>query len=140
MLAAVLDGSDAARLDREVVRGSRLALQAGASYDGVNRGPGMFVMDGTPAPGKTVEELEQAEAHFRLVLASAVEDLRAVSAYYLGQILSRMNDGTRASRNFLLARRLSASKCPTYSTPAAYIPARYHWAKGWGRVPRRPDR
>jgi len=60
MLAAVLDGSDAARLDREVVRGSRLALQAGASYDGVNRGPGMFVMDGTPAPGKTVEELEQA--------------------------------------------------------------------------------
>jgi zinc protease len=60
MLAAVLDGSDAARLERELVRGGRLALQAGASYDGVNRGPGMFVMDVTPAPGKTVEELEQA--------------------------------------------------------------------------------
>lgn len=60
VLAAVLDGSDAARLDRELVREARVAIAVGAGYDRVNRGPGLFVMDGTPAPGKTVQELEQA--------------------------------------------------------------------------------
>jgi len=75
MLAAVLDGSDAARLDRELVRGSRLALQAGSSYDGVNRGPAMFIMDGTPAPGKTVEELEQAlRQQLRRIVEQGVSD------------------------------------------------------------------
>jgi zinc protease len=75
MLAAVLDGSDAARLDRELVRGQRLALQAGASYDGVNRGPGTFVMDGTPAPGKTVAELEQAlRDQLRRIVDQGVSD------------------------------------------------------------------
>jgi zinc protease len=83
MLAAVLDGSDAARLDRELVRGQRLALQAGASYDGVNRGPGMFVMDGTPAPGKTVDELEQAlRSQIRRIVEQGVseEELARVKA------------------------------------------------------------
>jgi zinc protease len=75
MLAAVLDGSDAARLDRELVRGQRLALQAGASYDGVNRGPAMFVMDGTPAPGKSVAELEQAlREQLRRIVEHGVSD------------------------------------------------------------------
>ncbi|HUP56310.1 MAG TPA: hypothetical protein VM598_02580 [Bdellovibrionota bacterium] len=53
------------------------------------------------------ENLIEAELHFRQVVASRVDELRAVSAYYLGQILSRLDDGTRASRNFLLARNLS---------------------------------
>lgn len=75
MLAAVLDGSDAARLDRELVRGTRLALQAGASYDGVNRGPSLFMMDGTPAPGKTVQDLEQAlRDQLRRIVEQGVSD------------------------------------------------------------------
>jgi zinc protease len=60
MLAGILDGSDAARLDRALVKEARIAVSAGASYDSVNRGPGLFFVDGTPAPGKTVEELELA--------------------------------------------------------------------------------
>ncbi len=60
MLAAVLDGGDAARLNRELVRESRLAISVGAGYDGINRGPGEFIIDATPAPGKTIEELESA--------------------------------------------------------------------------------
>jgi zinc protease len=93
MLAAVLDGSDAARLDREVVRGARLALQAGASYDGVNRGPGMFIMDGTPAPGKSVEELEQAlREQLRRIVEQGVSDAELsrvkaqVTAYQVFQL------------------------------------------------------
>ncbi|MFO1321218.1 MAG: pitrilysin family protein [Burkholderiales bacterium] len=60
VLVGVLDGSDAARLDRSIVREQRLAVSAGASYDSVNRGPGMFYLDGSPAPGKTVADLEGA--------------------------------------------------------------------------------
>jgi len=75
MLAAVLDGSDAARLDRELVRESRLALSAGADYSPINRGPGLFVMDGTPAPGKSVDDLEKAlRAQIQRILAQGVTD------------------------------------------------------------------
>jgi zinc protease len=60
VLAAALDGSEAARLPRELVRGQQLAVSAGASYDPVNRGPGLFILSGTPSAGRTVEELEAA--------------------------------------------------------------------------------
>jgi zinc protease len=58
VLAAVLDGNDAARLTSELVRGSRLAVSAGGSYDSINRGPGLFYLDATPSPGHTGQELE----------------------------------------------------------------------------------
>jgi len=60
VLAAALDGNEAARLPRLLVRESRVAVSAGAGYDAVNRGPGLFVLSGTPAPGRTVDELEAA--------------------------------------------------------------------------------
>lgn len=59
MLANVLDGNAAARLPRTLVRTERLANSAGASYDGIGRGPGLFYLDGVPTPGKTTLELEQ---------------------------------------------------------------------------------
>jgi zinc protease len=83
MLAAMLDGNDAARLNRELVRDSRLASTAGAGYDGINRGPGMFVLDATPAPGKTVQEVEQGlrEQVRRIVEEGvSVEELRRAKA------------------------------------------------------------
>ncbi len=60
MLVSVLDGDSSARFSRELVRGSRVAAAAGASYSAFTRLPGMLLLDGTPAKGKTVEELEQA--------------------------------------------------------------------------------
>ena len=60
VLVGVLDGSDAARLDRILVREQRIAINSGASFATVSRGPGMWFLDGTPAPGKTVAELESA--------------------------------------------------------------------------------
>lgn len=59
MLSNVLDGNAAARLPRTLVRTERLANSAGASYDGIGRGPGLFYLDGVPTPGKTPLELEQ---------------------------------------------------------------------------------
>lgn len=61
VLAAVLDGYSGARLDRAMVQGAdRLADNAWA-YNGLwGRGPKLFSMGATPAPGKTVEQVEAA--------------------------------------------------------------------------------
>ncbi len=61
VLAAVLDGYPGARLERALTQGpDRLADSAGASNGLMGRGPQQFVLDGVPAPGKTVEQLEAA--------------------------------------------------------------------------------
>jgi zinc protease len=60
VLAAILDGYEGARLNTRLVREGRLAVSVGAGYDGMARGESLFMLDGTPAPGKTVAELEAA--------------------------------------------------------------------------------
>ncbi|MET0680835.1 MAG: pitrilysin family protein [Burkholderiales bacterium] len=60
VLAAVLDGSDSARLKRRLVRERRIADEASASYEAYARGPGVLMLDGVPAEGRTVAELETA--------------------------------------------------------------------------------
>ena len=61
MLAAVLDGYRGARLDRALAQGdNRLADSVGASHTFSGRGPQVFVLDGVPAKGRSVEQLETA--------------------------------------------------------------------------------
>ena len=60
MLAGVLDGHDAARLTSALVRGEKIANTVDAGYDNTSRGPGMFMVSGVPAAGRTAAELEQA--------------------------------------------------------------------------------
>jgi len=60
VLASVLDGHDASRFARNLVRGSRVAQSVGAGYDPTLRGEANFVLDGQPAEGKTIADLEAA--------------------------------------------------------------------------------
>ncbi|MDR0634512.1 MAG: insulinase family protein [Azoarcus sp.] len=60
MLAEILDGYDGARLDRRLVREKHIAVSVGAGYDGINRGPALFYLDGSPAPGQGIDALEAA--------------------------------------------------------------------------------
>jgi zinc protease len=60
VLAAILDGYEGARLNTRLVREARLAVSAGAGYDGMARGESLFLLDATPAPGKTMAEVEAA--------------------------------------------------------------------------------
>jgi len=60
ILAGVLSGNDSARLQKTLVKTQQIAVNASAGYDAVARGPGMFMVDATPAPGKSVAELERA--------------------------------------------------------------------------------
>ena len=60
VLAGVLDGGNSARFARDLVRGSEIAASAGAGYSLYARLPELFLLDGTPANGHTVAELEAA--------------------------------------------------------------------------------
>lgn len=60
MLESIMDGHASARLNKSLVRELQIANSAGAGYSATSRGPGMFFLSGTPSPGKTVDELEQA--------------------------------------------------------------------------------
>jgi zinc protease len=59
MLAAVLDGSRAARLKRTLVRAERIASSADADYEGIARGPGFFFLTATPTAGKSAADVEK---------------------------------------------------------------------------------
>jgi zinc protease len=63
ILAGVLSGNDSARLQKSLVKTQQIAVNASAGYDAVARGPGMFLIDATPASGKKVADLEKAIQH-----------------------------------------------------------------------------
>lgn len=61
ILAGVLDGNASARLNQNLVRQQRIAVDVSAGYDIIQRGRlGLFEIDGTPSEGKTAAELEAA--------------------------------------------------------------------------------
>ena len=60
MLSAILDGHDAARFNKKLVREAKVALSVGIDYDATARGPGMIYLHGSPSEGKTVSDLEAA--------------------------------------------------------------------------------
>jgi zinc protease len=60
VLAGVLDGGDSARIPRDLVRNQKVAAAAGADYSMVGRAPDLFALNGTPAGGRTVAQLEAA--------------------------------------------------------------------------------
>ena len=60
VLSGVLDSGAGSRFGRVLVREQQVASEVGADYDLLGRGPGLFVVDGTPAAGKTVADLEAA--------------------------------------------------------------------------------
>jgi zinc protease len=59
MLESILSGNDAARLPRTLVKTDLVATSAGASYDGLGRGPAFFYLSGSPVAGRSAEQLEQ---------------------------------------------------------------------------------
>jgi len=71
MLEGILDGHASARLNKTLVRDLQIANSVSANYSATGRGPGMFFLSGTPSPGKTVEELEQA---IRVEIGKIIEE------------------------------------------------------------------
>jgi len=60
VLAGILDGGNGARLPSRLVRGKEIAVSAGAGYDLTARLPETFMLEATPAEGRTVFDMEYA--------------------------------------------------------------------------------
>jgi zinc protease len=60
ILGGVLDGGQASRFERELVRDKKIASSIDLDYTAVSRSPNMFLVDATPTKGHSVAELEQA--------------------------------------------------------------------------------
>ncbi|MBI4682198.1 MAG: insulinase family protein [Nitrospirae bacterium] len=60
VLAGVLSGGKSGRIYRSLVDEKRIALSAGAGYSNFNKFPFIFYLEGTPLPGKKIEEVENA--------------------------------------------------------------------------------
>jgi zinc protease len=108
MLASVLDGGGSARFSRELVRGSKVAASAGAGYSAFTRLPGMFLIDGNPAKGRTVMELEQA-------FGEQVERVRnePVDASELERIRTQLIAGKVYERDSVYAQAMQMGRLET---------------------------
>jgi zinc protease len=60
ILAGVLDGGQASRFERELVRDRKIAASIDIDYPAVSRSPNLFMIDATPTRGHSASELEQA--------------------------------------------------------------------------------
>ena len=70
ILAGVLDGNASARLNQNLVRRDRIAVEVSGGYDLTNRGGiSQFMLDGSPSEGVSVADLE-------LAIVSEIEKLK----------------------------------------------------------------
>ncbi|MCB1738064.1 MAG: insulinase family protein, partial [Gammaproteobacteria bacterium] len=75
VLSYLLDGSDSARLNRELVRGSEQAVSASASYDLYDRLPTLFSFTAVPSDDSNLDQLESAiQAQIDRVKTELVSD------------------------------------------------------------------
>jgi zinc protease len=84
--AGILDGGNSARLASRLVRGQQIASAAGASYDLYARLPALFMLEGTPVQGTTLQALENAllgEVHRLQEEPVTTEELDRVKAQVL---------------------------------------------------------
>lgn len=83
VLAGILDGGDSARITTRLIRGEEVVSSAGAGYTPFDRLGGQFLLEGTPAQGKGIEEVEQAlraeveKLHRQLVDDNELERVKA---------------------------------------------------------------
>ena len=113
VLASVLDGHDASRFARNLVRGSRIAQSAGAGYDATLRGEASFTIDGQPAEGRSVADLEAAlRAEIR-----RIQD-EGISAEELARVKTQTVAAQTYKRDSLMAQAMEIG-----GTEAAG----YHW-------------
>ena len=93
ILGGVLDGGQAARFERVLVRDMKIASSIDVDYSAVSRSPSLFLIDATPANGHTTAELEKAiRAQIERIRNEPVsaEELKRVKAQVVaGNVYSR---------------------------------------------------
>ncbi|MFA9441700.1 M16 family metallopeptidase [Uliginosibacterium sp. sgz301328] len=102
ILAAVLDGYDGARMTRQLVRGNKHAVSAGAGYDSLSRGQlGLFILEGVPSKGVSIAQLESdLRAQVRDIAAKGVTDAE------LSRVKSQMVAGKVYEQDSLMGQAM----------------------------------
>ena len=88
LLSSVLAGGETSRFSSELVRGRETAATADSGYEYLRRGPALFSVEGTPAQGRSVLDLEHALlASIARVQDQGVteEELRRVKAQVISE-------------------------------------------------------
>lgn len=115
LLAGVLDGHSAARLERSLVQGGlaskRLADTVGASFDLGGRGPDLFTLSATPAEGVAPQELEAA---LKAVVARVAKE--GVSDAELQRVKNQWSASEVYKRDSMFAQARELGQ---------------YWAQGW---------
>jgi len=101
LLAAVLDGYDNARLPAKLVRTNRIANSVDAGYDGIGRGPTLFMLAGAPTKDSSVEKLEAA---LRAEVARIAQD--GVSAQELKRVKAQVIAGQVYKRDSVFGQAM----------------------------------
>jgi zinc protease len=112
-LVAVLDGNDAARFSKHLVREQKVAQSAGAHYDGAVRGEALFIVDGQPAEGRTVADLEAA---LRAELKRVQEE--GVTAEELARVKTQIVANEVYKRDSMMAQAMEIGR---------FEASGYHW-------------
>lgn len=83
VLAGILDGGDSARITTRLIRGEEVVTSAGVGYGPFDRLTGQFLLEGTPAQGRGIDEVERAlraeieKLHQQLVDENELERVKA---------------------------------------------------------------
>ena len=79
VLSALLDDPGTGRLVHRLVRQDRTALSVGVGTDGVARGPGLFMLEATAAPGVALTRLEEnIKQEIAVIAQNGVEEQELV--------------------------------------------------------------
>ena len=121
VLAGVLAGGESARLPRELVRAQKIAADADAGYDLYSRQDQRFVIDATPANGRTVAEVEAA-------IRAQIERLKnePISAAELSRIKAQVVAGDVFERDSVFYQAMRLGRLETvglgWQRAAEYVP------------------
>ena len=114
MLSAILDGHEAARFSKNLVREQRLAVSAGAGYDATARGPGLFYVQGSPSAGRSPADLE---AGFRAEIARIVNE--GVSEEELARAKAQLVAGQVYKLDSMFAQAMEIGQLEAIGIPYA---------------------
>jgi zinc protease len=119
ILGGVLSGNDSARLQKALVKEQQVAVNADAGYDVVARGPSMFMLDATPAQGKTVNDVEAA-------LRREIERIKqdGVSEAELNRVKSQIIAGDIFQRDSLFYQVMQLGEYVTAGLPPEALEGR----------------
>jgi zinc protease len=101
VLGAVLDGHEAARFPRDLVREQKVAQSAGTQYDDTIRDESLFVLAGQPGEGRSVADLEAA---FRAEIKRIQDE--GVSAEELARVKTQLVASQVYKRDSMMAQAM----------------------------------